>query len=760
MIFIITLSMMLVVSLCSSTDAITASMENMWRLCNLESGSFETYAPLSKRNFDELSELDVLIEQSFYSDVNIGGGTLRIYENRNIIDLPYVEKGRLPVNKGELLLEKKYSENHGISVGDSIFIGKKRFYVCGTGCLADYGYVKQNSSDVAPNDEFGVAIVTKSAFSETVRGNKLIYHYKFILGSGVTARDLKDKLKHLKFDTNAVKDTYIKSLLEKGAEYDGVIVSSFEDAEYNIRINDPVEDSAISKKSALIAGVILLLLLSYMLAIFASGTVEQERTVIGTLYALGYTRRELLRHYMGVPMIISVQGAVMGTVLGFIFTDKMAASSLAIYSVPQIHRVFHPYLLCYAIGMPVCLSYCINRRVLSKKLNMTPIQMMRRTPPKNTRKGPELRNIKFETKFRIRQFFREIKGNLALLAGIIISLLLIMFSVACYGSIKGYIDGIVDDVNYNYMYVLRNPAEDLPKNSHIGFVKGFYADFTMTKSEMEVTLLGIDCDNPYFDFASYMSDDTDKVYMSSSARIKFGYKTGDKIVLKDSSEDKFYAFEIAGTVKYDSGLYFFMNIDAMRKAFGLPYFDEEDLEKGERRPKSDRFYYNAVFSDKKLNFKHNMMLSETAKADMKRGADKFMTLMWGMIVMLIAVSMMLFVITMYLLMKLEIDRSRSSISLLKALGYSKKSVNSFYIGNSFYITVLAALLGIPICKKIVDVIYPFAVSNVNAGFEAQVSPIQYALIVLIIFISYFLTRIMLVSYLDKINLSEILKCRE
>lgn len=69
MIAIIVLSMMLVVSLCSSTDSITESITRMWEECNVEDGSFETYIPLSKRNFRDLSELNVYVEEAYYSDI-------------------------------------------------------------------------------------------------------------------------------------------------------------------------------------------------------------------------------------------------------------------------------------------------------------------------------------------------------------------------------------------------------------------------------------------------------------------------------------------------------------------------------------------------------------------------------------------------------------------------------------------------------------------------------------------------------------------
>lgn len=59
-----------------------------------------------------------------------------------------------------------------------------------------------------------------------------------------------------------------------------------------------------------------------------------------------------------------------------------------------------------------------------------------------------------------------------------------------------------------------------------------------------------------------------------------------------------------------------------------------------------------------------------------------------------------------------------------------------------------------------DVAYPFCVSNVNAGFPPVVSPLQYLIIAAIAVLSYFATRAMLVRYLNKINVTEILKNRE
>ncbi len=822
MILIISLSVAMIVALCSAADCITETLNREWKQCNVEDGSFETYIPLSKRNYKDLSELNVIVEKMFYTDIQIDSvSELRIFANRKSIDLPYVENGVLPNSDNEIFLEKKFASSHGFSVGDSINIGTENFYISGTGCLPDYTYVKKNSSDVAGNDEFSLAVVSDSAWDKLSASNRIIYNYAYKLGKGCTVKEFKDKLADLKFDSSSIKDVYLKSQAEQtknagaefdkaaealqngvvaladgidalgdasgidtGALYDGALgiyagvgelrnqaenylggssfktvnLSSFGETKYNIRINDAADDSQVGKQAALVVGIFLIVLLVYMISIFAVGTVEKERPIIGTLYALGYSRREILLHYMKLPMLIAFLGALIGTFVGFSLTDAMASSSAGLYSFPEIVHIFPVYLLVYAIGLPITASYIINRFALSKKLNVTPLKMMRDAPQKGVGFNIKTDGLSFSAKYKLRQFLRELSGNVTLFFGIVISILLIMFSLACYSSIKGYIDGITDDIHYNYMYILRNPVNDLPKNPVVGYARGLYTDFSMTSTEMEVTMLGIGEDNPYFDFAGKL--EKDKLYMSDSARIKFGYKPGDKIVFKDNSEDKYYAFEIAGEVKYGSGLYFFMNLDSMRKSFGLDYFNEADLKKGERRPKPESYYYNTVFSDSKLNFKHNMLLSQISKVEMKSGAEKFMTLMSDMIVLMIVISVIIFVSVMYLLLKLQIDRSTFSISLLKALGYDEKTVNSFYLSGSFYIMLASVIIGIPLCRVIVGLAYPFCISNVNAGFEASVSPLQYVIIILLSAAAYFAAICMPVRYLKKIKLTEILKNRE
>ena len=826
MFVIIAMVTALITAMCLSADDIEYTIHKEWARCNLEDGSFETYTPLSARNFRELEKLDVMIERMFYSDVPAEGQrVLRIFALRGRINLPNVDEGFLPEKANEIFIDKIFAKNQGLKLGDEIVLNGTPFYITAIGTLPDYSYILQNDGDVSANDDFGIAAVTYSDFTRMTEGVKTVYHYAYILGD-CTHRELKDKLAELDFDYNAVKDTYIKAgtqkdlkgsfaenigalkrgsnmlafevenfgkaLKQNGVEtdtapfYDGALaissgldtlyksfadylpgsgkiqnISSFSEAKDSTRINDALDDSKISKQSALVIGVIMFALLIYMLAIFASESIDREHTVIGTLYSLGCGKREICLHYMTIPALITASAVIFGAVCGFFLSDMLVETYSAMYSFAELEHIYPLYLILYLIIMPVMLTVLINGFVLYKRLNLMPLEMMRGSKKANIKRfSIKDDRLSFAAKFKIRQFIRELRGNITLFCGIVMSILLMVFSVACYSSIDGYIKSVADDVKAEYTYILRNPVSDLPKNPVIGYMRSFQMDFKITGGEMSVNLLGIDRDNPYFDFAPYLSDEADKVYMSDSARIKFGCKKGDKVVFKDAAGDTLYAFEIEDEVKYGNGLYFFMNIDAMRKAFGQPYININDLKKGERVPKSENYYYNTVFSDTPVNFRHNMVLTEIKRESLVSGAEKFMTLMWGMIVMMIVISVVIFVAVMYLLMKLEIDRSAFSVSLMKALGFDERTVNSLYLSNSLYMVIFALIFGMPLCKLIVDFIYPYCVSNVNGAIMCDMNAAHYAVVILTVVVSYILTYFCLTRYLRKIKLTEILKNRE
>ena len=135
-------------------------------------------------------------------------------------------------------------------------------------------------------------------------------------------------------------------------------------------------------------------------------------------------------------------------------------------------------------------------------------------------------------------------------------------------------------------------------------------------------------------------------------------------------------------------------------------------------------------------------------------------MMGPMVSMLAAISALIFMIVMYLMMKVMIDRSAFSISLMKVLGYRKGEIRRLYLDGNLYIIMLGAFLGVPLAKWSMDLIFPYFISNVAIGMDLQFPPQLYGMIYGGILICYLVINFLLVGRLNKLVPAEVLKNRE
>ena len=80
---------------------------------------------------------------------------------------------------------------------------------------------------------------------------------------------------------------------------------------------------------------IVMVIMAFVFGITTSNTIRKEAGVIGTLRASGYTKNELIRHYMSMPVLVTLIGAVVGNILGYtIFKNVCAGMYYGSYSLP------------------------------------------------------------------------------------------------------------------------------------------------------------------------------------------------------------------------------------------------------------------------------------------------------------------------------------------------------------------------------------------------------------------------------------------
>ena len=135
-------------------------------------------------------------------------------------------------------------------------------------------------------------------------------------------------------------------------------------------------------------------------------------------------------------------------------------------------------------------------------------------------------------------------------------------------------------------------------------------------------------------------------------------------------------------------------------------------------------------------------------------------MMMPMIYMLTGVSGLIFCVVMYLMMKVMIDRSAFSISLIKVFGYRTGEIRRLYLNGNFYMVAVSAAICIPLSKKLMDMMYPLLVSNVSCAMNLTFSWQGYLGIYAAIIALYLIINQLLVRRLNKVTPAEVLKNRE
>ena len=882
LILVIAMGIYLVIGIVGSAETVLHGTKEKRREFNTQDGFFTVFLPLTDDDMIMLTEDGTQIQEEFYTDLKVDEDRkLRIFRNREDIDKPILDKGRLADKDGECVVGKRYAAENDISVGDNITAGGFVFTVTGIGTVPDYEQPKDKLSDPAVQSKyFGLIFVSDECY-ENVRtkgdlpAEEYVYAYK--LGSGVTDDDLKNKIRSIELDYTKVEDKYFRETiddiladrreLENGIdelsdgakelsggmaeldehsaelneaahkivdsyftqtnaklaaekvpvtlteenyedELDKLIevtksgeiaklkesladVLKFRDgvvdytkgagdaAEGSVKLNDGVNElfdgidelldevfdididnlitfvaaddnkrieaasgiRVMHRNTGLTAGVVILILFGYVISVFVVHRIENESPVIGALYALGVKKKDLLRHYITLPTIVAFFGGLIGTALGFspIGIGAKLNDAYEHFSLPQYDIYYAPYLLVYGLVLPPVISAVVNTLVINKKLSRTALSLIKNEQTASSYRKFNIKTKSFITMFRVRQMVRELRSAVTVVFGMFVSLLVVMLGFDSYVMCEALKTDNTADTHYEYMYLYKHPEKEVPEGGEGSFVKTLTTDFM--GNTLDVTVIGLNDDSRFFD--ARPEKGANKAVVNNSLVERFGYKAGDRVTFTDVSEDRDYSFTVTNTAQYSPGFTIFMDLDSMRELFG----ESDD-------------YYNAVFSDKELDIDSGRLYSVTSKADIEKSAGVFAEQMASLIYTMLIAGGVIFVVVMYLMMGVMIDRSSFGISLIKIFGYRRKEVRSLYLNGNLTIVAAGALICIPLAKLIMDSIYPIFVANVACSMVLKFPPYLYLFIYVAVLAVYFVSSAMLTRKLNKITPAEVLKNRE
>ena len=719
-------------------NSLIAAYDESFEKYNIEDGNFEITDKASDELIKMLEKEKLTIYENFYVEKYTEAGenesVLRIFANREQVDKVCLMEGTFPAGNNEIAIDRMYADNNKISAGDNIIVDGRNMKVTGLVALSDYSALFSDNSDIMFDSiKFGVAVVDKECF-ESLADEDVHYNYAWIYDkSPADDKEAKhmgeDFLKVLNAEAQIIK--YIPRYTNQAIKFTG-------------------DDMGGDKAIMIVLLYVLIVILAFVFAVTIGNTIIMESKVIGTLRASGYTKGELLRHYMSLPVIVTFAAAIVGNILGYtIFKDICAGMYYGSYSLPTYETRWNAEAFLLTTIVPIILMFAVNLCMLSNKLSLSPLKFLHNDlNKKNKKKAVKLPELKFFSRFRLRIIMQNSTAYITIFIGVIFANILLIFGLSLPSMLEHYQNEVEQSMIAKYQYILKVSADTQTSGAEK------YAAYSLETAEdgdnkSDISVYGIEKDSSYIsiDFKAEKdaADGEILVYISDGIAEKYSLKKGDKIKLKECYSDDVYEFVIAGIYYYPAALSIFMDIEDYRIIF--------DKAEG---------YFNGYFSNEEITDINEAYIASVITQDdltkLSRQLDKSMGNMMDMVNVF---AVVLFLIIIYLISKIVIEKNASSISMVKILGFNNGEIGKLYILSNTIAVFASIIVSLPVVYYILKFLFYYMIMTKMSGwFSFYVETAVYVKMAAAGILGYTVAAVLQYRRIKKVPMSEALKNAE
>lgn len=684
-----------------------------------EDAEFVTYNPISEDDMKTLeSDYDVIMEYSRYKDMKFSGGdvdghTVRVFDMPEKLNLCNVRDGSMPEN-GEALITQNFADLHGIKVGDEISLGKYSYKISAFATKADYIYMLEKQSGYVDKSKFAVMVVTHDDYGKISADETGYYSIKY---NRDNEKEVREKL----------NDEYV--------------IASYLAATTNTRISMPVnEGDEVSKIATMYAPVMFIIVLALIVMVLGRN-IRNEQYLLGTFISLGFSRKQIIGHYMRFGLIPGIVGSVLGTLASIPVTKAITYFYIA-YDFETIDYTvrYDTASILAALILP-SFAYCLAIALQAAKLlRKSAVDLLRNTG-RDSRAIRIMRNshAKTQLKMRVRSVIGHPGRSVVTIIGVCVAAFCILAGFIMRDSLDILMhDGLTSSVKYEYLYRLKTLGNGSPDKGEALF-QNYYE---IKGNTVQLSTQGIDEGSKYFIDKTDTGEklDLDKCYLTSAAAETYGVNAGDELTFYNIADLKEHRVKISGVVTDNTHCYLYTSRDNATKLAGV-----------------DPGTYNCIISDKKLELDKNLVASETS---MKVSADTMENLMGPMKAIIIGIEILgivLGVFILYLVINMIVSETGTNISVMKILGFSRKEIVNRVLNVNHILVCVGFLIGIPAAYAFVKVGYSDTIENYGMLLAPVLTVKAIVLGFVLTWITYELSLFLQKRKISRIDMVEALK---
>lgn len=705
---------------------------------NIEDGNFELYSKAEESVIDKLEKENVTIYENFYKEENVvrhnnikndedSQSTLRFYVNREEVDKVDLMEGSLPEDINQIAIDRMYAVNNDIKVQDTLTVGSRILKVTGLVALSDYSSLFSDNSDTMFDSlKFGVGVVSQKCF-DAYDDTHIHYVYSWLYDN----KPEDDK------EAKLMADDFVKTISANA------ILVNYIPQYINQAIHFTGDDIGSDRSMMIVLLYVLIVIMAFVFAVTTNNTIVKEANVIGTLRASGYTRGELLRHYILLPIIVTIFGALVGNILGYtVFKDIFVATYYGSYSLPTYHTLWNADAFLLTTVVPVIIMLVINIVIIGCRLKLSPLKFLRRDlSGKQKKKAMRLPAFGFFNRFRLRIIIQNMPNYITLFIGILFANVLLLFGIMLGPMLTHYQNEITDKLIAKHQYVLK-ALVDVDDNAAEKYCVKTLATIEGRLKSEDVLVYGVKDNSIYADINTASLKDNE-VYITNGYADKFRIKKGDKITLKEKYDDNEYEFTVKDMYDYPSSFAIFMSDVAFKNVFDK----SED-------------YYSGYFSDNILDIDEKYVATQITLDDLTKVSRQLDRSMGETFNLVKIFAVVLFAVLMFLLTKLIVEKNTTSISMVKILGYSNREISRLYVTSTTIVVVLSVALSIGLSVVIMNYLFRVFMEEMSGWISCYYAPHIFPVMFILNITVYAVISFFMMAKIKKIPMDEALKTVE
>ncbi len=595
--------------------------------------------------------------------------------------------------------------------------------------------------------------------------------------------------------------------METGNSY---AVSVYQDPGYSAFNNN----SDIVSNVAKVFPVFFFLIAALVCMTTMTRMVDEQRTQIGVLKALGYSNASIVGKYL----FYSGSAAFLGGVIGFFTGCKVfpvvvwKAYGMMYDFTGSVEFVLDVKLGLIALACALICSMGATWLSISQDFRVSPSELIRpKTPPAGKRIlleriTPVWDRISFLYKVSFRNVFRDKKRFLMMVVGVSGCTALLMAGMGIGSSVAEVADHQFDEISLYDFRVIFNKNMTKERQDHfrrymskkagvsadeIMFVHQAEATLMQAESEMDVTLTAADGEGfgRFTDLHTgeeplSFQGDGEAVIVKNIAR-EYDLAPGDTIRIRDGyREGELTVSGVCDNYMYDT---VYVSTDTYEKVFGctpeiksalirlMPdgadagsgaegsTADAED-ESGANGAAAREADFEAASEDEvraaataAANYKYSVAV--TVNLDIRNSVARMMESLNLVTFVIILSAALLAFIVLYNLTNITITERIREIATIKVLGFNQFEVSQYVFRENLFMTAIAALVGIPVGKWLLT----FAVDNAAIKmlyFEARFTNTDVIEAVALTFLFSILVNLVMMRRLRNVSMTESLKSIE